>query len=242
MGSIAWFRLRTVRAVAVVAMGSLFVVAVADAQAEETAERAVVGRVDFDDASLPPANVEIDLSTGMVSDLFGIGDAALEGIVDALSQNTAANKHPESTRMAAEQLQAARQILDLASDSIQEVRIRGYQEGSEGVVAYFDSRLKSDEWETLVRARQNDESVRVALARDKGTVQGVFVIASDGSELFVVNAVCDISPENVKKLTSAATRIGLENGLAQAINAQLQHMNHRLPADPVGPPDTKETK
>ena len=31
------------------------------------------------------------------------------------------------------------------------------------------------------------------------------------------NAVCDVSPENVKKLTSAATKIGLENGLKQAI-------------------------
>jgi hypothetical protein len=210
--------------------------------AEPEGKPEVVGRIDFDDASLPPANVEIDLGEGMVSDLFGIGDAALEGVIDALSQNTAANEHPQSTQMAAEQLQAARQILDLAGDAVQEVRVRAYEQLPEGAFEYFDSKLKDGQWETLVRARKGDENVRVALVRDKGAVNGVFVIASDGGGLVVVNAVCDISPENVKKLTSAATRIGLENGLAEAINQQMRRMNHRLPPVPVQPAVEKTTK
>jgi hypothetical protein len=204
------------------------------AQAQEVNENRVIGRVDFEGANLPPANVEVDLTQGMFNDLFGIGDAAIAGIADALSQNSDGSRHPESTRMAAEQLQAARQILDLAGEVVHEVRVRGYEVTPEGVVPYFDNKVGKGEWETLVRVRKDDENARVSLLRQEGAVRGVFVIASDGRGLVLVNAVCDISPENVKKLTTAATRIGLENGLAEAINAKMQKVQHRLP--PPGPP------
>jgi hypothetical protein len=196
--------------------------------ADDDTEKRVIGRIDFEGADLPPANIEVDLSHGMFSDLFGIGDAAIAGIADTLSQNSDANKHPEATRAAAEQLQAARQIFDLAGDVVHEVRVRGYEEMPEGVVSYFDSKL-SDDWETLVRVRKGDENARVSLFRQDGAVRGIFVIATEGNGLIIVNAVCDVSPDNVKKLTTAATRIGLENGLAQEINEKMQKMNHRLP-------------
>jgi uncharacterized protein DUF4252 len=196
--------------------------------ADDDTEKRVVGRVDFESADLPPANIEVDLSQGMFNDLFGIGDAAIAGIADTLSQNSDANKHPDATRMAAEQLQAARQIFELAGDVVHEVRIRGYEAAPEGVVSHFDNKI-GDDWETLVRVRKDDENARVSLLRQDGAVRGVFVIATDGNGLIIVNAVCDISPENVKKLTTAATRIGLENGLAQQINEKMQKMNHRLP-------------
>jgi hypothetical protein len=89
--------------------------------------------------------------------------------------------------------------------------------------------LGDDDWETIARVRKGDENARVSLLRQDGAVRGIFVIATDGSGLVIVNAVCDISPDNVKKLTTAATRIGLENGLAQQINEKMQKMNHRLP-------------
>jgi hypothetical protein len=204
------------------------------AEAQEANENRVIGRVDFDGADLPPANVEVDLTQGMFGDLFGIGDAAIAGIADTLSKGSDSNKHPESTRAAAEQLQAARQILELAGNVVHEVRVRAYEVMPEGVVPYFDTKLGEGEWETLVRVRKDDENARVSLLRQDGAVRGVFVIASDGRGLVLVNAVCDISPENVKKLTAAATRIGLENGLAEAINAKMQKVQHRLP--PPGPP------
>jgi hypothetical protein len=201
-------------------------------EAQEVDKERVTGRIDFEEANLPTANLEVDLTQGMFSDLFGIGDAAIAGIAETLSQNSDGNKHPQSTRIAAEQLQAARQILELAGEVVREVRVRGYEAMPEGVVPYFDNKLEEGEWETLVRVRKGDENARVSLLRQEGSVRGVFVIASNGRGLMVVNAVCDISPENVKKLTSAATRIGLENGLAEAINAKVQKMQQRLP-----PPD-----
>jgi hypothetical protein len=33
--------------------------------------------------------------------------------------------------------------------------------------------------------------------------------------------VCDVSPENVKKLSAAATKIGLENGLLQVLEKEM---------------------
>lgn len=217
------------RLLAGVASLMLFLIVAGRVSADEPTEKNVTGRIDFEGADLPPANIEVDLSQGMFSDLFGIGDAAIAGIADTLSQNSDGNKHPEATQVAAEQLEAARQILNLAGNVVREVRVRGYEEMPEGVVSYFDSKLNDDQWETLVRVRKGDENARVSLLRQQGAVRGIFVIASDGNGLIVVNAVCDISPDNVKKLTTAATRIGLENGLAQAINEKMQKMNHRLP-------------
>ena len=79
------------------------------AQAQEAAptEAAPLGRIDFARADLPPANVELDLSQGMFNDLFGIGDAAVAGVADALLKAADANRGgAEGTRMAAEKLAA----------------------------------------------------------------------------------------------------------------------------------------
>jgi hypothetical protein len=221
----------TRRPARVVATASLLLVALVARPilADDNTEKRVIGRVDFEGADLPPANIEVDLTHGMFSDLFGIGDAAIAGIADTLSQNSDSKKHPEATRAAAEQLQAARKIFDLAGSVVHEVRVRGYESMPEGVVSHFDNKL-DDEWETILRVRKDDENARVALLRQGGAVRGIFVIATDGNGLIVVNAVCDISPENVKELTTAATKIGLENGLAEQINEKMQKMNHRLPA------------
>jgi hypothetical protein len=51
--------------------------------AEETV-KAPAGRLDFEAANLPEANVEVDLSQDMFQDLFGIGDAALAGVAESL--------------------------------------------------------------------------------------------------------------------------------------------------------------
>jgi hypothetical protein len=218
------------RRFAALAAAMLCTLVATQARADETSGKNVVGRINFDDANLPPANVEIDLSQGMFADLFGIGDAAIEGIAATLAESSKGS--PEATRVAAEQLQAARQILDMASAVVHEIRVRGYEESPEGALPYFDSKLNDKDWETVVRARKGDENVRVALLRSDGAVRGVFVIAAKDKGLFIANAVCDISPENVKKLASAATRIGLENGLGQALEAKMQHMKHRLPPPP----------
>jgi hypothetical protein len=212
------------------------VITAAHAQ-EVSFERAEVsGRIDFEAANLPPATVEVDLSQGMFSDLFGIGDAAVAGVAETLRQSAERNGG-EGTRMAAEQLAAARQIIELASDVVREVRVRVYgQMPPEEVAVQFDAQLREGDWENVVRVRDNDAAVRVSLLRDNGTIRGIFIVAGENDELVLANVVCDVSPENVKKLTSAAAKIGLENGLQQVLEEQMRQMKHRLP------PPTAESK
>jgi uncharacterized protein DUF4252 len=213
-------------------------IAAAPAQ-ESTAERSGdSGRINFEAAKLPPATVEVDLSQGMFSDLFGIGDAAVEGVAETLLQSAERNGG-EGTRMAAEQLAAARQIMQLASEVVREVRVRVYDQDSdsaampENVAAQFDGQLREGNWDNVVRVREDDAAVRVSLLRDAGTIRGVFIVAGERNDLVLANIVCDISPENVKKLTSAAAKIGLENGLQQMLEVQMREMKHRLPPPSV---------
>ncbi len=200
--------------------------------------RGASGRIDFEAAKLPPATVEVDLSQGMFSDLFGIGDAAVEGVAETLLQSAERNGG-EGTRMAAEQLAAARQIMQLASEVVREVRVRvydGIEEGAarpEEVAAQFDTQLREGNWDNVVVIREDDSTVRVSVLRGEGTVRGFFIVAGESDELVLANVVCDISPENVKKLTSAAAKIGLENGLQQMLEVQMREMKHRLPPPSV---------
>lgn len=201
------------------------------AQADESdnsAREIPVGRLDFDAADLPEANVEVDLSQEMFRDLFGIGDAAVAGVAESLLKSQSKGDAAKATEMAAHQLEAARQILQLAGDVVHEVHVRVYEDlpaevdGARSLYKPFEEQLKAGDWETLARVRKNDEVVRVAAIRNEGALQGVFVVASDGDSLVLANVVCDVSPENVRKLTSAATKIGLENGLAEEIQRKFR--------------------
>jgi hypothetical protein len=191
------------------------------------------GRIDFDAADLPPATVEVDLSQGMFGDLFGIGDAAIAGVSESLLQSAKDDSSAHGTRMAAEQLAAARQVIQLAADVVREVRVRVYDElpenssGAEEVAARFDEQLRNGNWENAVRVREDDSTVRVSVHREEGAVRGIFVVAGERDELVLVNIVCDVSPENIKKFTSAATKIGLENGLAPLIESKMRELNQR---------------
>ena len=55
--------------------GFLLYLAAASARADEPSRDAALGRIDFESANLPAANVELDLSQGMFENLFEIGDA-----------------------------------------------------------------------------------------------------------------------------------------------------------------------
>ena len=105
------------------------------------------GRIDFSQADLPAATVEVDLSQGMFHDLFGIGDAAVAGVAETLLESSD-NGNAEGTRMAAQQLKAARQIMQLAADVVHEVRVRVYSDlpesgaRTENVASKFDDQLR----------------------------------------------------------------------------------------------------
>jgi Domain of unknown function (DUF4252) len=195
--------------------------------AAEEVVKAPAGRLDFAAANLPEANVEVDLSQDMFQDIFGIGDAALAGVAESLLKGSGDDKG-DAPKLAAHQLEAAREIMQLASNVVREVHVRLYEglpEGVDGPNALykpFEEQLSAGNWETIARVRDDENLVRVAVIRNEGSVKGVFVIATDGESVALANVVCDVSPDNVKKLTSAATTIGLENGLAAQLQLKFQ--------------------
>ena len=207
-----------------------FAISAAYAQQPESTTSVPVGRLDFASANLPEANVEVDLSQDLFKDLFGIGDAAIAGAVESLVKAPGTDDNAQATKMAAQQLEAARQIIQLAGSVVREVHVRAYEslpeniENAETLYKPFDEQLRAGNWETLVRVRKDDEVARVAVIRNAGTVQGVFVVATEGDSLVLANIVCEVSPDNVKKLTAAATKIGLENGLAKEIQVKFRPM------------------
>lgn len=207
------------------------VVVVAHAQATVASDDAPAGRLNFDAANLPAANLEVDLSQEMFKDLFNIGDAAIAGIAETVLNSTEggpeAHKH---IQLAAEQIEAARQIVQLLGNVVHEVRIRAYESlpedagDAQDLFKPFDEQLRSAKWETLVRVRSDDQIGRVSVLRRDGAVQGIFVVATDGDGVAIVNLVCDISPDNVKKLAAAATKIGLKANFQPTIQLNLSQL------------------
>jgi hypothetical protein len=200
------------------------------------------GRIDFNEANLPAATVEVNLSQGMFGDLVGLGEAAIAGVAETLRQSAGAGRGSEGTRIAAEQLAAAQQLVQLVQGIVHEVRVRVYEDfpkesvDADSLMTHFDNQLRSDNWENIVKVRDGKDSVRVSLLRKNGAVLGAFVVASDGRSLVLANVVGDVSPANVKKLTSAAAKIGLENGLQQVLDLKMQKLRHRLPPPGVAEP------
>jgi hypothetical protein len=209
--------LATRRAGVIAAMaGLMFYNAVAQAKPADSSEPATIGRIDFDAAALPPANVELDLSQGMFENLFGIGDAAVAGVSETLMKSTKGD-HGDAMHLAADQLAAVRQIIGLTGKVVREVRVRAYEKMGEDLSSKFDKQLLNGEWEKVVVVRKGNENARVFIIRHNDSIRGAFVMAGGHGGQVLVNVVCDISPDNVKSLTSAATKIGLDNNLERMI-------------------------
>lgn len=214
--------------------GLMFYTTVAGAKPAESGD-AAIGRIDFDGANLPPANIEVDLSQGMFENLFGIGDAAVAGVAETLMKSSK-GEHMEATQMAAEQLAAVRQVIGLAGKVVKEVRVRAYEKLSDDLSPRFDQQIREGKWEKTVVARKGDENARLYIMRHNGSIRGAFVIAGAHGGQVLVNVVCDISPDNVKSLTAAATKIGLENGLLKEIEVKFgQARGPKPPAPPRAP-------
>src|SRR6185295_18348949 len=207
--------------------GLMFCTAIAQAKQPESGDSAI-GRINFDQANLPPANVELDLSQGMFENLFGIGDAAVAGVAETLMKSTKGD-HAEALQMGAEQLAALRQIIGLAGKVVKEVRVRAYEKMPEDLSSKFDKQIREGEWEKVVVVRKGDENARVFIVRQNDSIRGAFVMAGGHGGQVLVNVVCDISPDNVKSLTSAATKIGLDNGLLKELEAKYRRAHGPLP-------------
>jgi len=218
---------RATRAAAVVAV--VFAGNVALHAQSATAAASAIGRVDFDAPDIDRPSVEINLGPEMFNDLFGIGDAAVAGVAEALGK-AGNGEGAEGARFAAERLAAARQIVAIAREVVQGVRIRAYEKltdksQAEKLQAYYDQKLNSSKWETIVRSNQDDKTATISLIREGGAIKGIFIVANEGEKAALVNVICDISPENAKKLTSVATESGLKAGLAQVLEKEMRKID-----------------
>jgi hypothetical protein len=206
-------------------------VGVASSQAQESASStpAELGRVEFTHTGTSNKFVEINLSPDMFGALFGIGDGALAGIVDGLNDSPQAKEGSQAIQLAAEKAAAARELVGIVKDVVKSVRVRAYDglENAEQeqvkISEYYDKQLQTGGWENAVRAQDGDKSVQIAVVRGDGAIRGLFVIASESNKLVLVNVLCDVSPENAKKLTTAAVKSGLEAGLGQHIEEAMKH-------------------
>ena len=205
----------------------------AGAHAEDSAAKSAPtpGQIEFDYADGPQAAVEFDLGPGMAGDLFGIGDAAVAGVADALAKAAGAKPDANGTRFAADQVKAAEQIVATLKEVVHGVRFRAFNghgdqsADTDKLVAHYTDKLHAENWETLLKAHEGKQNVTVSAIRGAGGIKGIFVTATDGHDTVLVNVVCDISPENVKKLTNVAATSGLQAGLGQMLEQKFAKMH-----------------
>jgi hypothetical protein len=205
---------------------------IAGARPAAAAEELPPGAVAFDSAG-PKPTVDLTLSPGMFRDLFGLGDAAVTGMIEALNRAQEQNGAAEELQFGADQLELVQQVIGEAQKFVRQVRVRVYK-GSRSadsavdpsaILQQYASQLSGAGWEQVVSVQENNQQVQVSLYRSEGAVRGVFVAAhSNGGELALVNAVCELSPENVKRLTDLAVSAGLKFGLQEELRTGLEEM------------------
>jgi hypothetical protein len=204
--------------------------AAAYAQQDAPAASGEIGRIEFGQPSSAKKFVEVDLSPAMIGDLFGIGDAALTGVADALQNSPQAKEGSQAIQFAAQKALAVRELVAIAKNTIQSVRVRAYDDlenpaqEQATIAAHFSQQLKSSNWENVVRAQEGDKSVQISAIHADGAIRGLFIIAAERNKLVLVNVICDISPENARRLAGAAVKSGLEAGLEKHLEEALKHM------------------
>ena len=82
---------------------------------------------------------------------------------------------------------------------IEGVYVRGYENGEnlDQMLRHYENKLKVGEWETIIKAKEGDEIVRVALLFDEEIVSGVFVMVAGAEETLLVNIFGHIDFEKV---------------------------------------------
>src|SRR6476620_4839515 len=128
-------------------------------------EAAPEGRIDFEAAKLPAANLEVDLSQDTFRSLFGISNAAIAGVAETLFKS-GYGEEGKNKQLTAEQLDAVRKIVELGGEFVREVRVRAYEslpddiDDVDSMLKPFDGQLKAGKWETVVRVHSDDDMVR----------------------------------------------------------------------------------
>ena len=83
------------------------------------------------------------------------------------------------------------------------------------MLRHYENKLKVGEWETIVKAKEGDEIVRVALLFDEEIVSGVFIMVTGAKETLFVNIFGDIDFEKVGDIISNLENMNLDLDLPQ---------------------------
>ena len=187
------------------------------------------GRIAFDFPHAPPATVEVQLKHGLLSALTDIVAAAVDGATEGLMES--GDGRP-AIQESAELLQAVKQILASTNEVVREIRVNMYENMSDSQSAasmadYYRTQLAESAWDHVVQIREGDTHIVVFTQQAESTIRGVFVMVSEGDELLLANAVCELSPERVKALTNQATKVGLKFGLADVLESAMREVRGR---------------
>ena len=91
------------------------------------------------------------------------------------------------------------------------------------LVNYFQGRLKEDNWEVLVKIKDESEVVEISLLFDEDMVYGIFaiVIPETSGEATFVNIVGKIAPERIEDLLGNLSNFGaMDINVGDALKAQ----------------------
>lgn len=151
----------------------------------ETQDKHIKGRIDFDFSDVSEAKIEVNVS----SKLFTLLAKSVE-------------HDPEIGKLVA---------------MIKGVYVRGYEnaENLDQMLRHYENKLKVGEWETIVKAKEGNQIVRVSLLFDEDIVSGVFVMVTGGKETILVNIFGHIDFEKVGDVISNLENMNLNMDLPQ---------------------------
>lgn len=205
----------------------------ANARPENDGSPEVAGRVQFDFPHAPPATVEVDLGEGMLTDMSGIAQAAIEGVVEGLLES--AQGQEGTLQLSARHLNSIREVVQSMNGMVREIRVRVYENLPENTVAlqktmstHYQQKVQNAGWDNLVRVNDGQSRVNVCALRRDGAIHGLYVMVSENDELILVNIVCNLSPSGVQQVTKFATQIGLRVGLEQALQEAIRELGNEL--------------
>ena len=151
----------------------------------ETQDENIKGRINFDFSDVSEATIEVNVS----SKLFTLLTKSVE-------------QEPEIGKLVT---------------MIKGVYVRGYENGEniDQMLRHYENKLKVGEWEIIVKAKEGDEIVRVALLFDEEIVSGVFIMVSGVKETLFVNIFGHIDFEKVGDIISNLENMNLNLDLPE---------------------------
>ena len=151
----------------------------------ETQDENIKGRINFDFSDVSEAIIEVNVS----SKLFTLLTKSVE-------------QEPEIGKLVT---------------MIKGVYVRGYENGEniDQMLRHYENKLKVGEWEIIVKAKEGDEIVRVALLFDEEIVSGVFIMVSGVKETLFVNIFGHIDFEKVGDIISNLKNMNLNLDLPE---------------------------